>query len=177
MVTESAGITGKGNSAEERFCKITGAERLPGRSPLGDALFKKEQTEIYVEIKKVGIKEAGKGGTLNQIRAIKYLPLVVYIDEPMNERWYVVPPDEIVRMVSTKKRGQHGENPFENSSLTSTSLKKYEVSARDLSVATWSAWRQGQKNIKLKKDMESLRDELKLISNRYKTSVKKFRRI
>lgn len=51
--------------------------------------------------------------TLNQVRAVKYLPIAVHCAR--TDEWYIVPAHVVVAAVSQRRRGQHTENPFESS--------------------------------------------------------------
>ena len=108
------GISGGGRSAEEMFREITGAER-PLRAADGDALLDGAPIEV----------KRATSGTINQVRAIKYIPLVIYF-APEDE-WYVVPAHNVVAAVSRKRRGQHTENPFESATLNLSNLSDYRV--------------------------------------------------
>lgn len=122
-----SGISRLGRDAERLFCKHTGAE-LCATPALGDALLDGH----YVEIKKAD------GNTINQVRAVKYITLVVH--RPELDSWFVVPANEIVRLVSRKTRGQHSENPFESATLSTRDLADYRVpSVSDLRAATLAA--------------------------------------
>lgn len=121
------GISRLGRDAERRFCDLTGAE-LCATPALGDALLDGH----YVEVKKAD------GNTINQVRAVKYITLVVY--RPELDSWFVVPADEIVRLVARKTRGQHSENPFESATLSIRDLADFRVqSASDLRAETLAA--------------------------------------
>lgn len=63
--------------------------------------------------------------TLNQVRAVKYLPLVVHL--AVADEWYVVPAHVVVAAVSQKRRGQHTENPFESATLSVRKLGPWRV--------------------------------------------------
>lgn len=52
--------------------------------------------------------KSATSNTLNQVRAVKYIPLVAY--HVPTEAWFVVPAPDVVRLVSSKARGQHTEN-------------------------------------------------------------------
>lgn len=126
-MTETFGISGGGREAERLFRELTGAHAAP-RAAVGDALLEGHLVEI---------KSATKP-TLNQVRAVKYLPLVVY-SHPRRE-WYVVPAHVVVAAVSQKTRGQHNENPFECATLSLNNLRAYRVeSGMDLRRATLDA--------------------------------------
>lgn len=99
------GISGEGRSAEEQFILITGAARAQ-RAASGDAILDGH----LIEVKKA------TSNTLNQVRAVKYLPIVV-LYEPTRS-WYVIPAHRVVARVARKNRGQHTENPFESATLS-----------------------------------------------------------
>jgi hypothetical protein len=63
--------------------------------------------------------------TLNQVRAVRYIPLVVH--RLPQDRWYVIPPQIVVAAVCLKARGQHTENPFESANLSLDDFEAYEV--------------------------------------------------
>lgn len=113
-MSSTYGISGGGRSAEELYCQLTGAGPAAAAAE-GDCVL--EGTPI--EIKRATAQ------TLNQVRAVKYIPLVVYF-EPRDE-WYVVPAHAVVAGVSQKSRGQHTENPFESATLNLGSLRAYKV--------------------------------------------------
>lgn len=108
------GISGGGREAEERFLSLTGASKVAVSSK-GDALLDGHLVEV---------KQATKN-TLNQVRAVKYLPLVVYY-RPADE-WYVIPAHEVVRRIAAKSRGQHSEIAFECATLSLASLGEFKV--------------------------------------------------
>lgn len=110
------GISDEGSNAEDRFCSLTGASPAP-RSRGGDALLDGH----LVEVKKT------TGRTVNQVRAVKYLPVAVF-SEP-SATWYVIPAHQIVVAVARKQRGQHTENPFESTTLDLSNF--YDTAVRD----------------------------------------------
>jgi hypothetical protein len=127
-LTSGFGISHGGDNAEAMFIALTGAERSP-TAALGDAVLDGFPIEI---------KQATKN-TLNQVRAVKYIPLVVlYVPD---EQWYVVPAHVVVAAVSQKRRGQHTENPFESATLNVNALGAYKVEARQLRDRTLAAVR------------------------------------
>jgi len=113
-MSETFGISGGGRSAEELFRAITGAEQA-ARAADGDAVLEGTPVEV---------KRATKV-TLNQVRALKYIPLVVHF-QPRDE-WYVVPAHVVVAAVSQRVRGQHTENPFESATMSVKSLGAWRV--------------------------------------------------
>jgi len=136
-----AGISGDGADAEQRFRDLTGAHTAPSASA-GDAVL----GDVIVEIKKCGTP------TVNQVRAVKYLPIVCL--DTRADRWFVVPAHEVVRLVARKRRGQHTENPFESATLSLNDLTAFVVAESDLAdrvrqAAASSATYPGLKNAML----------------------------
>ena len=144
------GISGGGRSSEDLFRQLTGAER-PAKASLGDAV---------VDGHPVEIKSATKP-TLNQVRAVKFIPLIVH-DVPRDE-WYVVPAHEVVKLVASKGRGQHTENPFESATLNLGSLSGFKVEKARLRAAVVLALEAGNQHPKVRELMEEvLRESQKL---------------
>jgi hypothetical protein len=146
------GISRGGHSAEERYRSVTGATKPP-KIGHGDA----ELAGTYVEVKKA------TAATLNQVRAVKYIPLVAF-HEP-TDTWYVVPAHIIVCLVATKARGQHTENPFESATLNIFALGKYQVASEaDLKKATLDAIAEAKKHVELKRAMDRVLAESKALA-------------
>lgn len=122
----SYGISGGGRTAEEMFRELAGAE-ASAEAAKGDAVLDGFQVEV----------KRATSNTLNQVRAVKYIPVAVYY-EPRDE-WYVVPAHVVVTQVSQKLRGQHTENPFESATLSVRNLKPYLTKPSDLRAATLTA--------------------------------------
>ena len=154
------GISGDGQSAEERYRRATGAAKS-AKSGDGDAVLGGSNIEV---------KKATKP-TLNQVRAVKYIPLVA-LHEP-TDTWYVVPAHVVVCLVSSKGRGQHTENPFESATLNIFALGKYKIGAeKDLKQATLDAIAEARKFPDLKKAMDTVLSESKDLAARSVKSVK-----
>ena len=116
---ESEGISGSGRRAEDLFRDATGADELTGRA--GDALF----DGVPIEVKKAS------ANTVNQVRTVKYIPIVILDARDSIWAWYVAPPHEVVRLVALKARDQHTENPFECATLSMTKLDRFGVDDPD----------------------------------------------
>jgi hypothetical protein len=143
------GISDGGRSAEERYLRATGATKS-AKSGDGDAVL----GGCNVEVKRA------TAATLNQVRAVKYIPLVA-LHEP-TDTWYVVPAHIVVCLVSSKARGQHTENPFESATLNIFGLGKYKIgSEKELKQATLDAIAEAKKYPDLKKAMQSVLQESK----------------
>lgn len=113
-MSDHFGISGGGRSAEVLFRRMTGAAPAE-RAAQGDALLDGRPVEV----------KRATTVTLNQVRAVKYLPLVVY--HLPAEQWYVVPAHVVVGQVSRKRRGQHTENPFESATLSLKNLDAWKI--------------------------------------------------
>lgn len=110
---------------------------------------------VAVEVKRAD------GGSLNQVRAAKYLT-VVFI---CGSTWYVTPAHEIVRFVARHRRGQHTENPFESCALNVSDLVEFRIpSEGDLLVATRDAIWQSDRFVALKQAMGRIVHECKVLA-------------
>lgn len=142
-------IAGSGRPAEDKYLLLTGATKA-ARAALGDAVLEGN----LVEIKHVG------SHTLNQVRAVKYIPLVIF-HEP-SSTWYVVPAHVVVLLVSKKNRGQHTENPFESATLDVRHLGAYQVKEAALKQRTLDAVAESA-------NVPALRDEMVRVLARSKS--------
>jgi len=139
---------------------MTGA--LPAdRAAQGDALLEGHPVEI----------KRATSTTLNQVRALKYLPLVVYF-EP-NDEWYVVPAHVVVAGVSQKRRGQHTENPFESATLSLRILSAWGVKdSGRLQEATLDAIAESDRYPELRMAMDDVLRESRALAD---TSLERIR--
>lgn len=154
------GISHGGKSAEERYRQLTGASVSP-KTGSGDAILE----GTYIEVKKATT------ATLNQVRALKYIPLIAY-HEPTGA-WYVIPAHIVVCLVSMKSRGQHTENPFECATLSLSSLGKYRVSSEtELKRATLHAIAEAEKYPELKSAMAHVLAESQGLAQKYIARVR-----
>ena len=129
---------------------ITGAAPTD-RAALGDAVL----DGVTVEI-----KATKKTVTLNQVRAVKYIPLVVWF--VAEDAWYVIPAHRIVAIVSGRKRGQHTENPFESATLNLKQLAEFRLSAEgELPQAVRKAAAESAAYPQLKDEMDRVLDDAK----------------
>lgn len=148
MTEESQGISRGGKEAEERFMAITGAAPAV-RAALGDAVL----DGVTVEI-----KHTKKTSTLNQVRAVKYIPLVVWVSS--EDAWYVIPAHRIVAILSSRKRGQHTENPFESATLNLKQLTAHRLeSETELAAAVASSSAESDEYPQLKQEMDRILDD------------------
>lgn len=144
-MNEIFGISGGSKRAEDLFVRITGAAR--SRASNGGA--------IIISGSPVEVRWTSTN-TINQVRAAKYLTLVI---RHVDGSWYVVPPNIIVELMSFKGRGQHGENPFESATLNLNQLRQYRVDEESqLTAATLAAISEGLRHPELE---EAMRDILR----------------
>lgn len=148
-VVENFGISRGGRSAEDAFIALTGAQRATTAAE-GDAVLDGSPVEV----------KRATGNTLNQVRAVKYIPLAVYYVPA--DTWYVVPAHVVVAAVSQRRRGQHTENPFESATLSVKSLAAYEVTdVRDLRSRTLEAIAKSDEYPEIKELMDAILHESK----------------
>ena len=113
-------ITTAGRPTEQRFRELTGAAPADDSS-IGDAVLYGQ----HIEVKRASTD------TINQVRPIRYVTLVVY--SPPTDSWYVIPASDVVRFAHAKTRGQHTVNPFECCTLSLSKMGEYRVRrVRDL---------------------------------------------
>ncbi len=114
----------------------------------------------------IEVKMASKS-TINQVRAVKYIPLVVlYEPDTTTSKWFVVPAHKTVCLVSSKSRGQHTENPFESATLNVSALGEFETLEKDLKQATLDAITAAGKYPQLKAAMDVVLKESKDLADK-----------
>jgi hypothetical protein len=156
----ASGISKTGKQVEAEYRRITGATK-PARATLGDAVV----DGWNIEVKKAS------SNTLNQVRAVKFIPLAV--KDTRSNQWYVVPAPDIVRLVAEKKRGQHTENPFESSTLSLASLGAFRVKKSELLSKTRQAITKGKRHPKLRAEMARILKESRALADESRKRVSK----
>lgn len=153
------GISSTGDQVEQEYRDLTGASETE-RAALGDAVLDGN----FVEIKKAS------SVTINQVRAVKYIPIVIYSTK--EEAWFVVPAHEVVVQCATRKRGQHTENPFESATLNLNKLGDFRLdSAGELRQATLDAIDEAAEYPELRELMEKVLTDSKALAARSKEEV------
>lgn len=107
------------------------------------------------------------------MRAIKFITCVVWA--PNHRCWYILSPDQLVRLAATKSRGQHTEIPFESMNFTLASLgSQSHAKATDdtLDCEVRAAIRRGLAAGGLRKLMESLLKEIHQVRERWIEKVR-----
>lgn len=152
-MSEEAGIWAAGAAAEDLFCALTGAEQLPRRSALGDALIDNRP----VEVKQTSAVKGSR--TVNQIRAYHYTPMVIY--EVPEDQWYVVPASDLVLMIAAtgRARGQHNGSPYICTCYGLPKFKSYKVTADTLLSAVHAAFTRDDARSDLRELMETVIQE------------------
>lgn len=164
MGTPPSGISRAGRPAELLFFELVPDARPTKSSALGDAL---------VDDHPVEIKLITSGVTINQVRAVKYIPLIVH-DVPRRD-WYVVPPQVVVALVSKKSRGQHTENPFESATLGLKSVREYRLpDMKELRREILKAVRTGEQYPRTRAAMNEVLDASRVLAAE---SLSKVRRV
>ena len=154
----------KGQKAKDRFIKLVTNVRRSNDFSSGDTEVNIDGVWYHVDVKDC------TSNTINQIRAIRYQTLVIYFDGV----WYVIPPQEVVRLVGQRNRGQHTEIPFECAALTLNQIENvYRCSDSQLAERVYAAIRMGQQERfkEVKKIMDDLYADLIKLRERTKSSV------
>lgn len=140
--------------------ELTGAGPAP-KASLGDAVIDDHPVEI----------KRASSTTLNQVRAVKYIPLVAF--HTPTQTWYVVPAHDVVRLVSAKGRGQHTENPFESATLSINHLDSFQIpDESQLLNAVKEAITEANKYPKLSGEMSRVLAESKKLAKRSVSRVR-----
>ena len=118
-----AGISHEGQPEEQLYRELTGATK-PQQPGQGDAMFGANQ---HVEIK------AASTPTLNQVRAVKYIPLVVF--HRPTRTWYVVPQPppcdgECADEIPDAGAGVSGRSPASRGSIRPVSSEQRGLGGR-----------------------------------------------
>jgi len=163
-------IRHEGDKAETVFLSLVGPSRKSTNSKRGDAEVHVDGEWHFVEIKEC------HSNTINQVRAIKYIPLVIY--SPQNAYpWLVVPPQQVVLLVSTKSRGQHNEIPFECANLSLNSMPQvFWCRDDELGRRVVDAIQEGNTFDELHTAMRELEGELKALSANTKDKIRTLQR-
>jgi len=128
--------------------------------------------DAYIEVKECHAAP-GRSGTINQVRAIKYITCVVCA--PKHGCWYVISPDQLVGIAATKNRGQHTEIPFEcmNFGIPNIPTELHtKCGDKELSDVVHEAVRRGKRHAEVQKAMSDLLREIQDLRTRYATSVR-----
>lgn len=149
--------------AVARFLEITGARPSEDRRR-GDAILSVEGKDHYVEIKQCRA-EWYETNTVNQIRPIQFIPLVVY--NPERATWYVSSATRIVRLASKKQRGQHTEIPYECINLSLSKLESDACDEKDLRSRVEAACLEAEAHSELRIVLQDLLRELQEVRDRY----------
>jgi hypothetical protein len=154
-----------GDKAEELFRALTGASKA-GSASDGDAVLQGH----LVEIKQTSSTQRI---TLNQVRAAKYLPIVVH--NTTTGEWFVIPAHEVVEMVSAKTRGQHTSNPYESAALSFgiDGLRKWKVYQEDVGPAVMRAIAVSGSRSVLSDLMVKINSECRAMAHNHKCRVQR----
>ena len=164
-------IRHEGDTAENRFLELVKGSMKSDNSKRGDALVPYKGSMRYVEIKEC------HSDTINQVRAVKYIPLIIYTGDG-SAPWIVIPPQEVVRLVATKSRGQHTEVPFESANLSKKRLPiGLHASDANLDQSVRTAIEKGEKFTEVEEVMNLLIKKLQILNRLTKRKVKQAARL
>ncbi len=155
-------ISHEGEDAEGLFRQLTGA-RPSDIKARGDAILDVDHEAHYVEVKKCS------SNTINQVRAIKFIPLVVW--DSRTDRWHVMAPDEIVRRIVERDRGQHTEIALESATLRLGDFPA-GLTGAELRQAVENACRRARQRDRLHQEMRELHDRLRALHAEFQARVR-----
>jgi len=162
----SPSLRQKGESAKTQFRNLVTNVRRSNDFSNGD-------TEVFLdgEWYHIDVKSCNSN-SVNQVRAIRYETLVIHKDN----FWYVIPPNEVVRLVVQKSRGQHSEIPFECSHININQIKTvYRCSDSQLAERVYAAIRMANQPqfLEIKQIMEDLTINLINLKDKTKVAINK----
>ena len=165
-----AAISREGDESERLFQSIVSHATVPSEgAAFGDVRIVVGNEVHYLEIK---CCRSSSGGTLNQVRAMKYIPLVVHLPN-QSPNWMVIPPNKIVEIMADRKRGQHTEIPFESAALSVKSLgSTFGCEQSDLEKRVVDAIKEGQSFPTLRQAMVDLKRDIRRLGAHAKMDVK-----
>ena len=150
-------IRNEGRPAERKLLKLVPRAVKSPTQAAGDALIELAGQKYFIEVKK-----CAKGDTINQVRAIKFATLVVYSPQ-LPLPWAVVAPQNVVRLVLDKERGQHTEIALESANVSLKSLQGYRCSGEQLAGRVARAARSGAPYVALQRRLAELKSELRTL--------------
>lgn len=159
-------IRNEGAAAEQAFLELVLNSRPSDSAKQGDAIVTVDGIDTYVEIKYV------TSNTINQVRAIKFIPLVIYSPQRIERPWAVLPAQEVVRMVLPKDRGQHTEIALECASLSLSRVNEVFRSAdTELDDVVRDAIRATRRYPKLGQLLSQLLQGIRFLNQTYQGSI------
>ena len=163
-------IRREGQDGEEAFLNAVPHSRTTDSAKRGDVRVLCDGVDAYIEVKSCHAA-TGKAGTLNQVRAIKYIPLVVFA--PARDTWYVLPAHALVRLAADKQRGQHTEIPFESMNLAlNASLDSFGCTTGELPDRVHEAVRADRAFVLLRRQMERLLKDISDLRDSHRAAVR-----
>lgn len=168
-----AAIRLEGQDAERRFLDLVPDSRDSDKARKGDAIVTVDGVDSYVEIKECHAA-ATASGTINQVRAIKFICCVIWA--PNHGHWYVISPDQLVGVAATKPRGQHTEVPFESMNFGLRSLPEElhtKSSDEQLGDVVREAIRRGRKRTDVADLLERMLGDIVALKERYRDEVRR----
>lgn len=161
-MTPRQAIRNEGKAAEQAFLQLVKNARPSDVARLGDAIVTVDGTPTYVEIKYV------TSNTINQVRAVKYIPLVIYSPQHGNQPWTVLPAHEVVQMVLPKARGQHTEIALESANLSLAGIDaKFRCTPARLDEAVQNAVRSARQYKTLARILPELVNQLRALNEAF----------
>ena len=166
-----AAIRLEGQDAERRFTNLVPDSRESDQAKKGDAIVTLDGIDSFVEIKECHAA-ANSSGTINQVRAIKYICCVIWA--PNHDCWYVIAPDQLVGVAAGKARGQHTEIPFESMNFGLKGLPDHlhtKCSDAELGEVVRKAIRRGRERTDIADAMKEMLLEIQALKERYRERI------
>jgi hypothetical protein len=165
-MTPRQAIRNEGKPAEQAFLRLVKNALPSDVARRGDAIVSVDGASSYVEIKHV------TSNTINQVRAVKFIPLVIYSPQFGDRPWAVLPAQEVVRLVLPKARGQHTEIALECANLSLSCIAgTFRCTSAGLDNAVQSAVRTARKYPTLERILHDLVNQLSALNAMFHTRI------
>ena len=159
-----------GTIGENKLKSILGDRWRECSSDLGDGKIDFNNKEYFYELKS-STKKFSDNIRLNQVRAIKCIPLIIYSD--LEDRWAIVSPKDVMKAASTKKRGQHSELFFECCQLSNKNFNLNIIENKDLipEIEKMLTYMESDEIKKLIIKAEEIKSKLQDLSEKWKKEI------
>jgi len=168
MTRPDHGICFAGDGTEDLFLSLVPrAKSMPRCDPRGDACIEVDGQLAYVEVKRASHATGAK-----QVRAIKFIPLVVWTESRGDRPWAVLSAVEVTKLILRRHRGLHTELPLECSLIPPKSIgRRFWHPGADLQDAVIEAVRESRRYPTLATEMARLLTEIRSLRDGHASAV------
>ena len=159
-----------GTKGESKLKEILKERWQKCPAEMGDGIVIHNNKEYYYELKSTS-KGISENIHLNQVRAIKCIPLIIYSQK--DDLWSVITPDKIMIAAKNKKRGQHSELFIESCQISSKKLELKILKNEELIQALEEVFQEMESD-RMKKLIErslAIKNKIKMFNDQLKREI------